>query len=220
MQKKTGTQRTNRIALVVLISACFFGCEQKPSSSGVNKPPNVGGKGASKKKPNKFEKLAARKMAFDIGSYARGTIPSGEYAFVSKTGGYYSETTNGQILDNENFASFGYVVIHGMGDIKTGGALISLDGLRELGHPGAKSVYEALTDQADYGFSGHYKVGVDIPAGTYIIQSVGSGYVSINKGPVGNEETIDNDNFNGTKTIKVRDGQYLKLSRAKFVRQK
>ena len=161
----------------------------------------------------KIKALIERKMAFQPGSYAKGMIPAGEYAFASRTGGYYSETVNGQILDNTNFAAFGYVLNHGMGDIETRGTLITLDGLRELGFEGARGWYESMVGQKDYNFAGHYKIGADIPAGTYTVKSVGQAYVEISTGPVGNSSIIQNDNFNGTKTIRVLDGQYLTVSR-------
>ena len=162
---------------------------------------------------NVFDPLVERGLAFRPGSYAKGSIPSAEYAFISKAGGYYSETVNGDILDNENFESFGYVFVHGLGDIKTGGVLVSLEALRELGYSGAKDAYEAVTQQSNYSFSGHYRVGTDIPAGSYTLRSAGRGYAEVNIGPVGNGDIVSNDNFNGTKSVRAKAGQYLKLSR-------
>ncbi len=61
-----------------------------------------------------------------------------------------------------------------------------------------------------------YKVGIDIEAGRYILESLGSGYYAVLTGPVGNNDIVDNDNFNGKATVTIKNGQYLQLSRAKF----
>lgn len=158
--------------------------------------------------------LIDKKMAFPPGTYARGSIPKGDFIFISERGGYYGEERDGQILDNENCHSFGYVYNHAMGDITTHGLLIAKDALQELNASGAKALYERLTKQADYNFSGHYKVGSDIPPGRYIVESAGEAYVEINRGPVGNGEIISNDNFNEKKSLNLRVDQFIKISRA------
>lgn len=168
---------------------------------------------------SKFDLLVEQKKIFLPGDYAQGSIPKGEYIFISDRGGYYGEERDGQIIDNANFESFGYVYNHAIGDIKSHGLLVSQEALKELGFAGAKAIYELITKQTDYNFSGHYKVGTDIPAGRYIIESAGQGYVEINKGPVGKGEILNNDNFNGSKSINLRNGQYLQLTRASISTQ-
>jgi hypothetical protein len=163
-----------------------------------------------------FSPLISKGVAYPAGSYAKGSIPSGEYAFISTSGGYYAESVNGEIIDNENFPSFGYVFVHGAGDIKTRGLLVRLQDLKGLGYSGAKQAYEALTNQSNYRYSGYYRVGTDIPAGAYTVESMGRAYVEINEGPVGNSDIIENDNFNGSKSITIRGGQYLKLGKAEL----
>ena len=163
--------------------------------------------------------LVDSKLVFDTGSYIQGDIPAGEYAFISfdGSGKYYVEKDNaGNIIDNENFDSFGYVYVHGAGNIQTKGALINISAFPQLGVTSAKEIYEKMNDVQNYQDAAYYKVGVDIPAGSYVFESYGNGYVAIMAGPVGKSDIIDNDNFNGRYSITVTDGQYLKLSRAKI----
>ena len=164
--------------------------------------------------------LMGEKLAFDTGDYQKGDIPAGEYAFVKfkGAGSYYEEEDSaGNILDNENFDSFGYVKVHGKGDITTGGVLININAFDRLGVSSAKEIYEKLNDTSNYFDAGYYKVGVDIPAGTYTVESYGSGYYAILSGPVGSSDIVKNDNFNGKKTVTVRKGQYLEVSRSSII---
>jgi hypothetical protein len=148
------------------------------------------------------------------GTYSKGSIPKGEYVFVGPKGGYFSEEYNGQILANENFASFGYVYVQGLGDITTRGYLISMDDLKKLGNTGALEIYKTIIKEAGYNFSGYYKVGLDIEPGTYELESSSDGYVSVESGPLGRSKTVKNDIFQGKKTINILAGQYLKVNRA------
>lgn len=157
--------------------------------------------------------------AYDSGSYVKGDIPQGEYAFVSfeGSGKYYSEEDSaGNIVDNENFDSFGYVYVHNVGNITNSGVLIPIKSLELLNSKGAKDVYEKLNSVKDYTESGIYKVGTDINPGTYVIQSVGDAYAEVGSGPVGNSDIVDNNNFKGRYSVTVAEGQYLKISRAQI----
>jgi len=60
--------------------------------------------------------------------------------------------------------------------------------------------------------SGQYKVGVDIPAGEYVLFSSENGYFCISSDANGSD-IIGNDNFNNNSIITVFDGQYVELSR-------
>ena len=163
--------------------------------------------------------LFDKKLAFDTGDYAVGDIPEGEYAFIGLDDSkYYCEKdVAGNIIDNENFQSFGYVYVHGVGNIETKGVLVNVSAFEELGVSGAKEIYEIIYEQSDYMQSGMYKIGADISSGNYEIESIGSGYFSLLTGPVGNNEIIINDNFNGSQMITTSDGQYLELTRAMIV---
>jgi hypothetical protein len=159
-------------------------------------------------------------LAFDTGSYVKGDIPKGEYAFIKfeGSGSYYSEEdAAGNIIDNENFDSFGYVKVHGVGDIETRGVLIKVSAFEKLEVSSAKEIYEILNEQEDYNQSGYYKVGVDIKPGTYTVESFGNGYYAILDGPIGDYDIIDNDFFKGKATIRLKKGQYLNLSSAQIL---
>lgn len=159
-------------------------------------------------------------LAFDTGSYIKGDIPKGEYAFITFDGGgeYYSEEdASGEIIDNENFTSFGYVQVHEGGNIETRGVLVKVEALEKIDVSGAKELYEIMNETENYSDSGWYKVGVDIEPGEYLIESYGSGYVAAMSGPVGNNDIIKNDNFDGRYSINVQEGQYLVISRATIV---
>lgn len=155
--------------------------------------------------------------AFDTGSYIKGDIPKGEYAFITFNGEseYYVEKDNsGNIIDNENFDSFGYVQVHEAGNIEIGGFLINDKGLKELELSGAKELYEIINEKEDYVDAGYYKVGVDIDPGEYVIESYGEGYVAVMSGPVGNSSIVDNNNFNGKYSVNLQEGQYLNVSKS------
>lgn len=164
--------------------------------------------------------LFATKEAFDTGSYVKGDIPVGEYIFMpfDGSGKYYSEEDGaGNIIDNENFDSFGYVSVRGAGNVKTQGALIKVESLAKTGSTTAKSLYERINDKTDYKDAAIYKIGVDLPAGPYTIESYGQGYVEIMSGPVGNNGIVDNENFSGKFSVNVQSGQYLKVSGGKIL---
>lgn len=167
--------------------------------------------------------LMDEKLAFDTGSYIKGDVPAGDYAFVkfSGSGSYYSEEdAAGNIIDNENFDSFGYVRVHEAGNLTTRGVLVSVNAFERLEVSGAKELYEILNEQTDYNQSGYYKVGTDIEPVTYVIESLGSSaYYAIMGGPIGDGEIIRNDNFNGRVQITISNGQYLTFSRAKITKQ-
>ncbi len=170
-----------------------------------------------------FEKvngLIASKEAFDTGSYVKGDVPVGEYAFIpfEGSGKYYSEEDSaGNIIDNENFDSFGYVYVQGAGNIQTKGVLIKIGAFDKLGVTSAKEVYEQMNNTSDYKDSAMYKVGVDIAPGTYTLESYGQAYVEVMSGPVGNSDIVDNENFSGKYSVNVSEGQYLKVSRGRLL---
>lgn len=170
---------------------------------------------------SQLSSLIKDSKVFDAGSYAIGSIPSGEYAFIviNAGQGYYSEEeASGNIVDNENFDSFGWVFVNGSGNITTRGILVPQNIFSMLNVASAKEIYVTLNDKSlDYNQAGYYKIGVDLPAGTYTLESIGSNsYMSIESGGVGKSEIIDNDIFSGTKTVTVSNGQYLKISKAKI----
>lgn len=168
---------------------------------------------------NKIEKLMKSKKAFDAGSYIKGDIPVGEYAFVQYDGSgqYFGESkTNGDIIANENFDNFGYAYVSGGGNIENAALMVNVKSLKYLGVKGAKELFEILNDEKNFKGSGYYKVGTDIKPGTYIFESVdgADGYVSVESGAVGHSDIINNENFNGRYSTAARTGQYLVVSSA------
>jgi len=164
---------------------------------------------------NAIKTLIDSKQAFDSGDYIQGDIPAGEYAFIpfQGSGNYYSEKdAANNIIDNEIFDSFGYVYVHASGNIENQGLLINTSAFPQLGVSGAKQIYEILNDTQNYKGAGYYKIGTDLPAGKYIIDSQGEGYVADMSGPVGKGEINNNQIFNGRYSVTVSNGQYLKVS--------
>lgn len=220
-------RRIKAFIVSVCAATVLIGCDDKsdtsqsadPSPTATNQKPDNGSDSApvqaqAPQQPSVMDQLVSAGQAFEPGSYAKGTIPKGEYAYVGRNEGYFGEELNGQIIDNQIFPSFGYVYVHGIGDIKTDGFLLSSTALKKLGYASASDVYRSLTKQEAYNFSGMYKVGTDLPAGNYVIKSAGDGYVSVNTGPVGNSEIAWNDNFHGTKSANLTNGQYIELNKA------
>ena len=167
-----------------------------------------------------LSELIEEGKAFDIKDYTKGEIPVGEYAYIMRgsTGYYSEEDADGNIIDEKSFDSFGYVYVNGLGNIKTKGMLVSVEAFEVLGVSGAREMYEVINDIFRYRQSGMYKVGFDLPAGDYSLESLfdRDAYYGILSAPVGSIGTriMEDDSFRGSKTISVSDGQYLTLDSA------
>lgn len=217
------------VMLPIFIGMANTNTSTKQTSNQATKPASIAQEPAKEQPKQKTPKekmyegidgLLKSKDAFDAGSYVKGDIPVGEYAFIpfDGSGKYYSETDSaGNIIDNENFDSFGYVYVQGVGNIQTRGVLIKVSAFEKLGVSGAKDIYEKLNGISNYKESAMYKVGVDIAPGTYTIESFGQAYVEIMSGPVGKSDIVDNENFNGKYSVNIGGGQYLKVSRGKIL---
>jgi len=218
------------IVLFILIGIFSAPDEKKSQDSGQASETTQTTQEANKEEPKPktaqeimFEKISGlvdSGKAFDTGSYIKGDIPKGEYAFVpfDGSGQYYSEEDSaGNIVDNENFDSFGYVYVHGVGNIQTKGVLISVGAFEKLGVKSAKEIYEKLNNVNNYKDSAMYKVGTDIKPGSYTIESYGEAYVEVMSGPVGNSEIVNNEIFKGKYSVSVSAGQYLKVSKGKLL---
>lgn len=216
--------------VILLIIGMFSAAGKSNQSDSIVSESNQVAQEAKKEEPKvktakesmleSINNLIKSKDAFDTGSYIKGDIPVGEYAFMpfEGSGKYYSEEDGaGNILDNENFDSFGYVYVQGAGNLQTRGVLIKLDAFEKLSVKSAKEIYEKLNNITDYKDGAIYKVGVDIAPGTYVVESYGQGYVEVKSGPVGDSDIVDNENFNGKHSVSVGEGQYLKISRAKLL---
>jgi hypothetical protein len=73
--------------------------------------------------------------------------------------------------------------------------------------------------QDKYIKAGMYKAGPDISAGEYLLYSEGgSAYFQVSKDSSGSlESIITNDNFQGTRYVTVKDGQYIELKSSKML---
>lgn len=215
------------LLVIICMSFCLVGCNNSNLDDvDVNSPSNEEQEEIvlteSEEMIVKISLLIDEGLAFDTGDYIKGDIPAGEYAFIKfdGSGSYYCEKdAAGNIVDNENFDSFGYVKVHSVGNLTTRGVLISVSAFDSLEVTGAKEIYEILNDQEDYNQGGYYKVGTDIDAGQYVLESIGSGYYAIMSGPISDNDIIDNDNFNGRASVNLKSGEYLKLSRSTITKQ-
>lgn len=170
---------------------------------------------------NKIVDLIDEGLAFDTGNYIAGEVPKGIYAFVKfdGSGSYYSEKdVAGNIIDNENFDSFGYVKIYSVGNLETNGVLVNINAFDKLDVSGAKEIYEILNNLENYNQGGMYKIGNDLPSGTYTLESIGSSYMAILSGPIGDNNIIDNELFNGKYKVTVKNNQYITISHAQIIK--
>lgn len=141
------------------------------------------------------------------GNYLVGnTLPGGEYMFVSTSGSGYACAWNGtdrsDILENENFeGTFILTVSDGM-LLEVGRAKFVL--FDEYPH-----VLENTKTQ------GMWKIGVDMPAGTYqltISPGEDHAYWCVYNSSDPGHDIVNNNNFESTDYVDVYDGQYLLLS--------
>jgi len=152
--------------------------------------------------------------AIKQGQYKVGSdIPAGDYVLIANGGSAYfqistdSSGTLDSIIANDNFTSRSIVSV---GE----GQYFEFRGCSA--YPYAQA--PAVQPKDNVLEAGMYKVGTDIPAGEYKVESTGSsGYLEVSSNSSHSLNAIvANDNFQGSKYITVKDGQYLKLSYAKL----
>ena len=147
------------------------------------------------------------------GMYKIGVdMPAGEYTLIAKSTAYFqvAKDSTGQmdsIISNDNFNNRSIVTV-------ADGQYLTLKNCTAYAFKDAPKV-----DIGADGFlqEGMYKVGVDLPAGEYKVTADSMGYAEVS-GDSSHDmgSIISNDNFQGEKYITVKDGQYLKLTRAKI----
>ena len=152
------------------------------------------------------------------GQYKVGSdIPAGEY--YVKCDGYnlYVE------VSSDSSGTLESIVYNLNTD---GGAYITVNDGEYLKIDGGK-LYELNkapdTDaQGGYYKNGMYKVGEDIPAGEYQVESTsGLAYIEVSTDSRHQIESIvTNDNFEGSKYITLENGQYLTLSNGAQIKAK
>lgn len=149
---------------------------------------------------------------YSAGSYRVGEdIPAGEYKITCSgdIAGYYcvyTDTTEEDIVDNDNFTACVYVTL-------TDGQYI------EVKRATFTAIEDAEATTTLVG-NGMYKVGFDLDAGEYLItaDSGERGYYAIlDSSDVENKDILTNDIFEGSTYVTVSEGQYLEISRATAV---
>ncbi|MEG2751634.1 MAG: hypothetical protein RR916_07495 [Anaerorhabdus sp.] len=148
---------------------------------------------------------------YSSGMYKIGVdMPAGQYMLINKgsSKAYFAlcaDANCDDIIENDNF-SYNSIVTAQDGDY--------LDLSRCSAYP-----FDEYTNVVTDG-EGLFLVGRDIPAGEYKIEvnSEGSkGYYAL-LADTRERDIISNDNFEGSRYIDVKDGQYLELSRCHLVK--
>ena len=144
------------------------------------------------------------------GEYRVGTdIPAGEYKVLANNksyGGYYCVYPNqnkGDIVANDNFDTQTYVTV-------SSGQLLTVERAQFV------AVSKATASNGVSG-DGLYKVGYDIPAGSYEATRTGSGdgyYAIYDSSIAGSKKILENGLFGNNAHFTVEEGQYLQISRA------
>lgn len=144
------------------------------------------------------------------GQYKVGEdLPAGEYYVKCDGSNLYVEVASDSsgeldsIIYNLNTAGGVYITVEDGEYLEiSGGNLYELDKAPDRG------------PEDGYYKEGMYKVGEDIPAGEYNVESTGDlAYIEVatdSRHQI--EDIITNDNFENNKFITVEDGQYLTLS--------
>lgn len=134
------------------------------------------------------------------------TMPAGEYVLFATSGnGYFelsSDSLGDSIICNENFEYNSIITVNR-------GEYLKL----------SRCYAEPIDSAGDVSTSGTgmFKIGTHLSAGEYKLEATGtaSAYYCI-YGDGRQDDIVDNDNFEGTAYVTVRNGQYLLLSRCKI----
>lgn len=153
---------------------------------------------------------------YESGMYKVGTdIPAGEYfvmsdeynsAYIelaSDSTGEFESTIMNDIID-----TFRFITV-------TDGQYITIDDAQFT------EADNAIITQPEDGIyvEGMYRVGIDIPAGEYLVQSEDSdmGFVEVTSNSTGNfDDIITNEIVEGSIYITISDGQYIKIMDSKL----
>ncbi|WP_405294537.1 hypothetical protein [Methanobrevibacter sp.] len=143
------------------------------------------------------------------GQYEVGDdLPAGEYYVKCNSYNLYIEVSSdssgdlSSVIYNLNTEGGVYITVEDGEYLKIqGGDLYKLSDSPDRG------------DDRGYYKDGMYKVGEDIPAGDYEVESTkDQGYIEITKNSRHQvEDIITNDNFKTSKDVKLEDGQYIFL---------
>ena len=154
--------------------------------------------------------VSAEKALLDEGKYKVGKdLPAGEYYVKCNSYNMYvavSSDSSGDldsIVYNLNTKGGAYITVEDGEYLEIqGGDLYQLDDSPDRG------------DDRGYYKEGMYKVGDDIPAGEYDVDSTeNQGYYEIASNSRHKvEDIIKNDNFKDTEKVKLENGQYITLT--------
>lgn len=145
------------------------------------------------------------------GVYMIGTdLPAGEYVLVAASAersayyAVYPDASKSDILGNNNFELMDYVTVYN-------GQIL------EVNRASLVPSEEFDIDMTDLMVgSGRFKVGRDIPAGTYRLEKNRSGrtfgYYAVYNSSLPDADIIQNNNFESNDYVTVYDGQYLEIS--------
>lgn len=147
---------------------------------------------------------------YGAGMYKVGTdIPAGEYVFiVSGDRSAYvcvsSDSNQDDILENENFDFTFFATVSDGQYVKA----------QRCSFMAASDYTISISDDGSFS-DGMYRVGIDIPAGEYKLTCTGdrSGYYCIYNDSIVPFDIENNDNFDGSTYVTVKDGQYLIMNR-------
>ncbi len=155
---------------------------------------------------------AAATATFESGQYEIGTdMPAGEYVLEAYgSSAYFAITTdaNGDdIYANDNFSNHSIVTVKD-------GQYLELSRCNAVPIDEAENYAEGLASLPE----GMYKIGLHLPAGKYKLEATGSrgGYYGLYNSST-HKNIVSNDNFDGSRYVSVKDGQYLVLSRCELI---
>ena len=164
------------------------------------------GEGSSDSSSSSSGETSTQK-GYQPGVYMVGSdLPAGEYAlYVEKRGSHayfcvYPDASKSDILENSNFDCLEYITV-------SDGQIIEV-----------RTAY--LIPAGDYkdtrgpAGSGRWRIGIDIPAGTYSLELLGGeshGYYAVYDSSEPGASIVQNNNFESNDYVTVVDGQYLEL---------
>ena len=152
---------------------------------------------------------AVQSVSYKEGMYKVGTdIPAGEYCLYADPddSGYYSvnaDSNGDTIIGNHIFDYNAFVTVSDGQYFKISDAIAV-----------PVSLIDGITYQIDTSKSGMFRIGIDLPAGEYRLNSLpdDSGYYCIYGNSLPDADIVANHIFEGQSYVTVTDGQYLVLS--------
>lgn len=167
------------------------------------------------KLPTTTTTTAKKITSYSANMYKVGTdIPAGEYVLLSVgDNGYFAISSDNSgslysIVANDNFQKCSYVLV-------SDGQYLEFS--NAIAYP-ANEMSKFSPDFEGYLLSGMYKVGQDIAPGEYkVIADGDSGYYAIYSSAKQRlSDIVSNNNFESSKYVTLKNGQYIKLSNAKI----